>query len=45
VQIKVLKEFKMAIQEDTHIFGVYLILGIFIWVGFKMFFDREAAQI
>jgi len=44
VQIRVLKEFQIAIQEDLHIYGVYFIIGVFIWVGFKIFFDRDAAQ-
>lgn len=43
VQIKVIKPFKIAIQEDIYICGIFLVLGIFIWIAFKMFIDREAA--
>lgn len=42
VQIKIIKEFKITIQEDVHLYGVILVLGVFIWIGFKIFSDREA---
>jgi len=43
VQIKIIKEFGTEIEDVIHVYGVYLVLGIFIWVGLKIFFDREAS--
>lgn len=45
VEIIIINDPKISIQEYLHLYGVYLVLGIFIWVGFKMFFDREAANL
>lgn len=44
VQIKIVKEFGVEIQNDIHVYGVYLVIGIFIWVGFKIFIDRDVSN-
>lgn len=43
MQIKIVKELKIVIQDDIHLYGVYLVLGIFVWIGFKLFLDRRAS--
>lgn len=43
VEIKLIKEFNISNQRDIYFYAVFVVLGIFVWVGCKMFFDREAA--
>ncbi|XP_050524903.1 uncharacterized protein LOC126896293 isoform X2 [Daktulosphaira vitifoliae] len=44
VRVKIIKEFKLSIQEDMYLlYGAIPIIGLFLWVGFKVFFDKDAA--
>ncbi|XP_025205675.1 uncharacterized protein LOC112601981 [Melanaphis sacchari] len=43
VEIKLIKEFNISNQRDIYFYAVFVVLGIFVWIGFKMFFDKEAA--
>jgi len=43
VEIKLIKELNISNQRDIYFYAVFVVIGIFGWVGFKMFLDREAA--
>lgn len=41
VQIRVIKDFNEAVQNEIHMYGVVVVLGIFVWIAIKMFLDKE----
>jgi len=43
VEIKLIKELNISNQKDIYFYAVFVVIGIFVWIGFKMFSDREAA--
>lgn len=45
VQIKVIKDLNVAIQDEMHIYGVVVVLGIFAWVAIKMFLDKQVTYL